>query len=125
MTPDLVSVRGWWLVVQTYGTPGFASVSLMRWSDFDAWASHRSARLAWGVVPFTLCGRSLCSPCSLAFGVPAVGRSPFCRSGELGFALFHKIFARYSHCEYLKTMIMIGAGVPFIFHWFYKGSPFD
>ena len=38
---------------------------------------------------------------------------------------FIGVFARYSHCEHVKVMIMFWAGVPFVFHWFYKGSPFD
>ena len=41
------------------------------------------------------------------------------------FWFFIRVSARYSHCEHLKVMIMVWAGVPSIFHGFYKGSPFD
>ena len=38
---------------------------------------------------------------------------------------FIRFFASYSHCEYVKVMIMFWSGVSFVFHWFYKGSPLD
>ena len=38
---------------------------------------------------------------------------------------FIRVSARYTKCEHVKVMIMFWAGVPFVFHWFYKGSPFQ
>ena len=38
---------------------------------------------------------------------------------------FIRVFARYTNCEHVKVVIMFWTGVPFVFHWFYKGSPFQ
>ncbi len=38
---------------------------------------------------------------------------------------FIRVFASYTNCEHVKVTIMFWAGVPFVFHWFYKGSPFQ
>ena len=37
---------------------------------------------------------------------------------------FIRFPARYYRREFVKVMIMFEAGVPFVFHWFYKGSHF-
>ncbi len=38
---------------------------------------------------------------------------------------FIRVSARYTNGEHVKVTIMFGAGVPFVSHWFYKGSPFQ